>query len=329
MTTKKKRKKLQINGVGPISVEVGVRCSNALRCSVTLGRGAFDAGPGVQSVDRPPPGAVNNAAQSTTKSQQPTATTLPQFNPNNPFHSLIASNDPKQGSNKGERQRNQLSSCSEFACSTDDENDSCSVTTCDDEDYWVTDYCMSSAANQMSTSHAASDYQEGNMAKFVKQLFGVERVVAKVGKDEERDVLAPVRNIGNVRHDGLEKDVRCMQFVSAISNGMHKQRHVTWNIIHWTPNEGNNSVLFVQVDSAAFPEGSRRAFVQLLDYAEAELECGHVFVVFPAQHEHRATIVKTFMFLGFVPVKPGHAMLPEAARECGDCGSMFMCYEIE
>jgi len=85
----------------------------------------------------------------------------------------------------------------------------------------------------------------------------------------------------------------------------------------------SNQKLFIDIPPGILPDGSKESFVTLLEYAEEELQCSHVIVCFKKDRTDRASLVRTFMFLGFVPVAPGHPMVPTA----GDL--MFMAYSIE
>jgi len=59
----------------------------------------------------------------------------------------------------------------------------------------------------------------------------------------------------------------------------------------------------------ALPEGSKEAFVALLEYAEEYLECGQILVSFRKDRVSRA-MVRTFMFLGFTVLPPGFPKAP-------------------
>lgn len=61
------------------------------------------------------------------------------------------------------------------------------------------------------------------------------------------------------------------------------------------------------------PDGSKEAFVALLEYAEEALQCTHIYVCFPKTALPRA-LVRNFQFLGFSPVAPGDASAPSSAN---------------
>merc|ERR1712168_1474739 len=74
----------------------------------------------------------------------------------------------------------------------------------------------------------------------------------------------------------------------------------TWNTIL------KDQKLIVDVPSSTLPEGSKYSFVTLLEYAEEHLSCTHVFVRFRKDIEDRASLVRTFMFIGFAPIPQGN-----------------------
>ncbi|KAL1454914.1 hypothetical protein WDU94_009043 [Cyamophila willieti] len=60
------------------------------------------------------------------------------------------------------------------------------------------------------------------------------------------------------------------------------------------------------------PEGSKEGFVSMLEYAEEVLKLSHVIICLDKDREDRGLLVKTFMFLGFVPMNPMHPMVPKS-----------------
>lgn len=84
-----------------------------------------------------------------------------------------------------------------------------------------------------------------------------------------------------------------------------------------------NGKLFVEIPNGILPDGSKESFVTLLEYAEETLGCSHVIVCFKKSRSDRASLVRTFMFLGFAAVPPGNPLVPAAAD------LMFLAYTIE
>jgi hypothetical protein len=81
--------------------------------------------------------------------------------------------------------------------------------------------------------------------------------------------------------------------------------------------------LFVEIPNDILPEGSRESFVALLEHAEDVLGCSKVIVCFKKNRADQASLIRTFMFLGFVLVAPGTHQLAVS----GDL--MYLAYSID
>ena len=64
------------------------------------------------------------------------------------------------------------------------------------------------------------------------------------------------------------------------------------------------------------------SLVALLDAAEEHLGCTQVIIGLPRDIEDRAQLIRTFKFIGFELVPPGHPELPGAPD------LLFMAYDI-
>ncbi|XP_046402871.1 ornithine decarboxylase antizyme 1, partial [Ischnura elegans] len=128
----------------------------------------------------------------------------------------------------------------------------------------------------------------------------------------ESELIARVKQLH--RNDGDGDQSLRLTFVLHLT----ESTQVCWEAVLWQQR------LYLQVPSCLLPEGSKEGFVSLLEYAEEVLKCEHVIVCFKKDRSDRALLVRTFMFLGFQTLAPGHQMVP-----CNTETNLYMLYVIE
>ncbi|CAH2273458.1 ornithine decarboxylase antizyme 2 [Pelobates cultripes] len=85
----------------------------------------------------------------------------------------------------------------------------------------------------------------------------------------------------------------------------------------------SNQSLFVEIPEGILADGSKEGLLALLEYAEEKMKVSYVFICFRKSREDRGPLLKTFSFLGFEVVRPGHPCVPARPEV------LFMVYTLE
>lgn len=122
---------------------------------------------------------------------------------------------------------------------------------------------------------------------------------------------------GKAHEDDLIKAAQQHDFVRISFNfELPEGRKIVWEtVLHKT-------ILYVQISALILP---KEGFVSLLDYAEEVLGCSHVIVSMKKDRADFTMLLRTFMFLGFHSLPPGHAMVPRNT----DNANFFMLFELK
>lgn len=136
-----------------------------------------------------------------------------------------------------------------------------------------------------------------------------------VGKFKEPPVAEPV----SVKWEEVTKQSLDAAVVLTFNFQLTNSKVAQWNSVLWKRR------LYVQVPDTGMCDGSKESFLTLLEFAEEELQCSHVIVCFNKNRPDKVALVRTFMFLGFSMLAPGHKLAPDNANDDTFC----MIYIIE
>uniref|UniRef100_A0A673JFG6 Ornithine decarboxylase antizyme 2-like n=1 Tax=Sinocyclocheilus rhinocerous TaxID=307959 RepID=A0A673JFG6_9TELE len=85
----------------------------------------------------------------------------------------------------------------------------------------------------------------------------------------------------------------------------------------------SDDALYLEIPTGALHNGSREGLTRLLEFAEEQLKVSYVFLWLQKNRDDRLSIMKTFHYMGFEVVKPGHPLVP--ARP----DLLFMVYSMD
>lgn len=106
-----------------------------------------------------------------------------------------------------------------------------------------------------------------------------------------------------------------------VSQGLDAENHLTLRLKFRVTTAKNQSIpgweavlwrgrLYISMSAKELNEGSKEAFVRMLEYAEEVLHCSHVLVCLSRHEPDLKDMARNFLFLGFQTLAPGHEFLP-------------------
>ncbi|KAG7473308.1 hypothetical protein MATL_G00094360 [Megalops atlanticus] len=125
----------------------------------------------------------------------------------------------------------------------------------------------------------------------------------------------------------LHKDERLTVTQTSSVNGsppvLHFQYQLSERRVSSWDTVLSSDCLFLEIPDGALPEGSKEGLTSLLEFAEEKLKVSYVFLWFYKSREDRLSITKTFHYMGFEIVKPGHPLVP------AQTDLLFMVYSLD
>lgn len=115
--------------------------------------------------------------------------------------------------------------------------------------------------------------------------------------DTSGDDMATVASSQKV----VSAEPETIEFSTELAPGLSRQ----WfgHVVTMTKTN-TDKALVVDLDKSDMQNGSKEAFIRLLECAEECLACTHVYVVARRDRNDQTTLMRTFMYLGFKPVPP-------------------------
>lgn len=140
-------------------------------------------------------------------------------------------------------------------------------------------------------------------------LYTEESQLTNTNSDEDEDDEGICSTTASVSPSPLASPTLRLKFKpSAAANFNVNIGLPAWDAVLW------HGRLYVNVSAEQMFQGSKDAFVALLEYAEEELKCSHVIICVDKNIEGVKAVVRNFLFLGFQPLAPGHELLPPTAN---------------
>ncbi|CAF0848624.1 unnamed protein product [Didymodactylos carnosus] len=150
------------------------------------------------------------------------------------------------------------------------------------------------------TNDAREDEMEGNLQQVTTMIGNLRNMAVDMGNE--------VSNQNNQAERILKKKF-CNETPG--TNEIKEEHLKTFKDQHnigWTTTFCNDR-LYIEIP-LHLAEGTKENFINMLEFAEGTLECKYVFIYFEKNRDDRASLVRTFMFLGFHILSPDNCLAP-------------------
>jgi len=118
------------------------------------------------------------------------------------------------------------------------------------------------------------------------------------------DAQVDKENVAVKVEESSKNEKQTLRLKFRVSNAGGGPGGPPWEAILW------KGRLYVHVSKQQLHDGSKEAFVTLLEYAEETLGVSHVIVCLDRFSKETKGAIRNFMFLGFQPLAPGHEFRP-------------------
>jgi len=127
--------------------------------------------------------------------------------------------------------------------------------------------------------------------------------------EEESNIVSQVEEVLSAARDGSGAHIR-FSFQLCTAATVEWTAMLVGRCLYLKPGE-------------TLPDGSKEAFVALLQYAEEVLKCSHIYACFKRSSAAVRGLVRTFQFLGFAPVEAADHRAPTSRQ------FVSLVYEID
>lgn len=148
---------------------------------------------------------------------------------------------------------------------------------------------------------------------------GFESVAPELTARSQREPLKVTFRFATPLPSPLSTPNSTVTSAGSIGGGSAKIVNAEWLALLWRGD------LYLTVPNGIVIERSKEAFITLLEFAEEKLQCKSIIVCFSKSRTERNTLIRMFMFLGFVMLPPNQLLVPTLDVQDD---TLFMAYSI-